>query len=120
MHQEHYERVAELGSSSRSLFWVTNACRARKLPVAPVLLIRQVIAQQRSSRRCAWSDNPRAGQRWVAEAPEALPNNNQAICPNDANSASNAATQICGPGRASNSGWVGNENVLGMAANLKS
>lgn len=99
---------------------VANGRVARELTVASALLIRWDIAQQRSSRRCAWSDNPRAGQRWGADAPAAFPTNSQAICPNEANRASNAATQICGLGRACNSGWVGNENVLGMAANLKS
>ncbi len=81
---------------------------------------RSFTAQKQSLTRCAWYENPETIQLWVAEAPAAFPTNSQAICPNEANRASNAATQICGLGRACNSGWVGNENVLGMAANLKS
>ena len=67
-----------------------------------------------------WTAVVGAGQPGVVEAPAAFLTNSQAICPNDANRASNAATQICGLVSAINSGWVGKEKVLGMAANLKS
>lgn len=48
--------------TSRPSGIVTNGNRTRMLPVAPALLTRQELAQQRSSRGCVWSEGPEAGQ----------------------------------------------------------